>query len=257
MPYTTDDNANNSYTVEYKLSSSGHLAGLGRQSEAAHAATPYTDTITGLTPAASYDVQLTYNDADGVSGTNPQAVSAIVMPANVTTAGIATAIAATDTTIDISMPYTVDGNADNTYTVEYKLSSSATWLDWGTNPKAHTATPYTDTITGLTPGASYAVRLTYNDADGVSGTAIRGRISPVAMPVYITTAWAATAVAATGTTIEISMPYSADDNADNTYTVEYKLSSEPTVWTPWATWRAPYRQPVYEHHHRPDAGCRL
>ena len=68
------------------------------------------------------------------------------------------------------MPYTTDTNANNSYTVEYKLSSSGTWLDWGTNPKAHTASPYTDTIAGLAAGASYDVRLTYNDADGVSGT---------------------------------------------------------------------------------------
>ena len=61
------------------------------------------------------------------------------------------------------MPYTGDYNGDNFYTVEYKLSSSGTWLDWGTNPKAHSASPYTDTITGLTAGETYDVRLTYND----------------------------------------------------------------------------------------------
>jgi hypothetical protein len=68
------------------------------------------------------------------------------------------------------MPYTGDDNGDNFYTVEYKLSSSGTWLDWLTNPKAHSASPYTDTITGLTAGETYDVRLTYNDADGVFGS---------------------------------------------------------------------------------------
>ena len=63
---------------------------------------------------------------------NARIVSSIVMPVAATTAGTATAVAATETAIDISMPYTADGNANNTYTVEYKLSASATWLDWGT-----------------------------------------------------------------------------------------------------------------------------
>ena len=89
---------------------------------------------------------------------------------NTTTVGTATAVEATTTSIDISMPYSDDTNADNTYTVKYKLSSSGTWLDWGTNPKAHTVSPYTDTITGLTAGESYNVQMTYNDADTVSGT---------------------------------------------------------------------------------------
>ena len=177
------------------------------------------------------------------------------MPVNATTAGTATAVAATDTTIEISMPYSVDGNADNSYTVEYKLSASATWLDWGTNPKAHTATPYTDTITGLTAGENHDVRLTYNDADGVSGTNPQ-TISSIVMSANATAAGAATAVAASETAIKISMPYTVDGNANNTYTVEYKLGSEHTVldWT-WVAGQpeGPCRQPVYGHHHRPDS----
>jgi predicted outer membrane repeat protein len=56
------------------------------------------------------------------------------------------------------------------------------WLDWGTNPKVHTASPYTDTITGLTAGETYDVQLTYSDADGVNG------INPQTVTVSLTTA---------------------------------------------------------------------
>ncbi len=92
---------------------------------------------------------------------------------NSTTAGSATANAASSTSIDISMPYTDDDNGDSTYKVEYKENSSGTWLDWGTNPKSHSATPYTDTKTGLTTGTAYDVRLTYIDSDGITGTAVQ------------------------------------------------------------------------------------
>ncbi|MEW6018850.1 MAG: Ig-like domain-containing protein, partial [Pseudomonadota bacterium] len=71
--------------------------------------------------------------------------------------------------IAISMPYTGDADGDSTFTVRYKLSSSDAWSDWGTNPKTHVASPFTDSITGLTTGESYDVRLEYNDPDGVTG----------------------------------------------------------------------------------------
>jgi predicted CxxxxCH...CXXCH cytochrome family protein len=77
---------------------------------------------------------MTYNDPDGVYGTKTQTVT-IVMPGdnNKTTVGTATAVITDATSIAVSMPYTDDDNGNNTYTVEYKLSSSGTWLYWGTN----------------------------------------------------------------------------------------------------------------------------
>ena len=116
------------------------------------------------------------------------------------------------------MPYTDDFDGDNTYAVEYKLSSSETWLDWGTNPKAHTASPYTDTITGLTAGETYDVRMTYNDPDGVNGN--NPRTASVVMPDYETTVGTATAVMASLTSIAVSMPYTDDEKGDNNYTVK-------------------------------------
>ena len=61
---------------------------------------------------------------------------------NATFVGSVTAFYGSDTSIDVIMPYTGDDNGDNTYMVEYKLSSSGTWLDWLTNPKAHSVSPY-------------------------------------------------------------------------------------------------------------------
>ena len=88
---------------------------------------------------------------------------------NTTTAGTATATASGLTSIAVSMPYTDDANGDNTYTVDYKLSSDSSWTNWVTGA-AHVASPYATTITGLTAATSYDVRVTYNDADGVTGT---------------------------------------------------------------------------------------
>ncbi|MEI6604225.1 MAG: LamG-like jellyroll fold domain-containing protein [Verrucomicrobiota bacterium] len=86
-----------------------------------------------------------------------------------TTAGTATATVAGQTGITVTMPYSDDGNANNSYTVEYKFSAGGNWTPWVTQA-AHTVSPYTTTLTGLTAGTSYDIRVTYNDADGVSGT---------------------------------------------------------------------------------------
>lgn len=167
MPYTNDANGNNTYTVDYKLSSSATWSNW--VTNATHSASPYATTITGLTTGETYDVRLTYNDADTVGGTNPQTVTNITLLTNSTAVGSASASAASSTSIGVSMPYTHDANSSNTYTVEYKLSSSGTWITWVTGA-GHVASPYTTAITGLSPGQTYDVRVTYTDADGVSGS---------------------------------------------------------------------------------------
>lgn len=240
MPYTGDSNASNTYTVEYKLHSDSTWTNW--VTDAAHVASPYATTITGLTAGATYDVRMTYNDADGVNGTNPQTVNNITLTFNSTTAGTATATAAGDYSIAVSMPYTGDSNTNNTYTVKYKLHSSGTWLDWGTNPKPHSTSPYTTTITGLTPGVAYDVQMTYNDADGVNGTNPQ-TVTSIPLTFNSTSAGTATVAAASSTSLSVSMPYTGDNDANNTYTVDYKLSTDST-WTNWVT-TAPHAASPY------------
>jgi predicted CxxxxCH...CXXCH cytochrome family protein len=100
-------------------------------------------------------------------------------PTNVTTAGTATATAA-NAAINIVAPYSGDANGNNTLLVEYKLTSSGTYGTW--ENMGHSATPYTTVITGLTNGTSYDVRITYQDPDTVSGTAVQTitGVTPVA-----------------------------------------------------------------------------
>jgi len=233
MGFSGDDNANNSYTVRYCIQSAcgswtDHVIG------AAHTASPYTTAITGLTAGETYKVQMTYID-DYVSGTNPVEVADILLPYIATTPSVATALSTSTTSLLISMPYTNDANANNDYTVEYKLSSEPTvWTVWGTDPEPHVASPFSTTITGLTSGETYDVRMTYNDADGFfGGSAAEQTVSSITLVNNGTTAIAASAVYGGGTAIDVSMPYLNDVNANNDYTVEYKLSSEPTVWTTW------------------------
>lgn len=234
MGFSGDDNANNSYTVRYCVQSAcgswiDHIVG------AAHTASPYTTAITGLTAGETYKVQMTYFD-DYVSGTNPVEVADILLPFITTTPGVATASARSLTSLALAMPYTNDANDNNDYTVEYQLTSApGTWAAWLPDPHAHVSSPFTTIIDSLTSGETYDVRMTYNDTDGFAGGELPEQtIGSITLVNNGTTAVAASAVFAGGTTIDVSMPYLNDVNANNDYTVEYKLTSEPTVWTTWA-----------------------
>lgn len=89
---------------------------------------------------------------------------------NSTTAGTATAVAASSTSITVTAPYTDDSNANNTLKVEWGTGGTFTL---GNQTLPHSATPYTYLITGLTASTQYNVRVTYQDADTVTGTAVQ------------------------------------------------------------------------------------
>lgn len=73
MPYTGDADADNSCAVAWKPCSDT-VWPPGNVINGTHSASPFLITITGLATGACYDISATYNDVDGVSGKNPQAV---------------------------------------------------------------------------------------------------------------------------------------------------------------------------------------
>ncbi len=166
MPHTNDANGNNSYTLEYKPSS-GAIWNSWLPDPQPHMRSPFTTAITGLSVAATYDVRMTYNDADGFMGGEPatQTVSNIELANNGTIALAASATAGKSGSIDISMPYLHDINADNRYSIEYKYSSEEEWTSQGLHP--HAASPFTTTISGLQAGRTYDVRMTFIDDNGI------------------------------------------------------------------------------------------
>jgi len=226
MNYSDDANANNSYTVDYKLSSSGTWTNW--VTNAAHIASPYSTSITGLSPGI-YDVRMTFNDPDGYLGSNQITTTAIdLLTPNKTAAGITSVSSGSSSGLTVNMNYSDDANANNSYTVDYKLSSSGTWTNWVTNA-AHTASPYSTSITGLSPGI-YDLRMTFNDPEGVSGTNPQtvtaiDLTGPMTTPAVVT---------ATGGILKlfVNTPFYDDSNNNNSCQVEYKISWSG-VWDNW------------------------
>ncbi|MCK5641918.1 MAG: hypothetical protein KAJ19_14035, partial [Gammaproteobacteria bacterium] len=228
MPYTGDTNNNSTYTVDYKLSSSGTW--VNWVTGATNTPSPYTTTITGLIDGETYDVQATYVDDVDTVTTNPavQPVPNIALDQYRTTVDTVTLSQATEQSILVTMPYSGDVNGNNTYSVSYQANCAGGYAPWVTavDPEV---TPST-TIPNLAKGSCTDVEVTWNDTDGLIGT------SPQT-PQYIlvqnsTQTSTATAVQATDTSINVSMPYTADEDTNNTYTVDYEMACPHTnTWT--------------------------
>ena len=182
MPYSGDGNTNNTYTVRYNQT--GVAPWTDSVLNAANTPSPFTHTISGLNTAGDYFAQVTYNDSDGVTGLNPQIIGPITLAGvqiNATTTGTPTAVpGGISGSIDISIPYTDDDNDNNTYAVSYGPTVTGTWTNWDLYI-FHRQSPYQGTISGLTTGAAYYVRVLYKDVDGVNGTAEQV-VGPVTVP---------------------------------------------------------------------------
>lgn len=73
MPYSGDDNGDNTYMLQWKLCTDVAYP-LENTINGGHSASPFAATIPGLTESTCYTIKATYNDADTVSGTNPQEI---------------------------------------------------------------------------------------------------------------------------------------------------------------------------------------
>ena len=195
----------------------------------------------GLNKNATYyyllfarDTHGNYSTGIGIGPLQPQ-------PNVKTVVGNATAVIQGLDAITVSMPHTDDSNSNGTCTVEYKLSFAQNWTTWVTNA-TRTTSPFVTTITGLAAGSYYDVRMTYNDSDGVLGTASQTVNRIVALSLIQTMAGTATAAFNGSSAIEVTAPYFNDYNNDNTCLVEYKRSADAD-WITSSTY--PHRSSPY------------
>lgn len=143
-----------SYTVEYKLSTSATWT------TAASATTAVSVSLSGLTPGSLYDWRVSANCTSGSSAfTQAQFTTVSDVVCNAPAGLTATAVTSSGATVSWS---SVSGA--NSYDVEYKLNSSATWINAAT-----ATTALSVNLTGLTAGSLYDWRVRTNCTGGNSG----------------------------------------------------------------------------------------
>jgi len=201
------------YTVQYTTNASGPWT--------THSTSLTTSrTITGLTNGTQYYVRVRANNAAGSSAW-----------ANSTATPITTPGVPTNTTADagdeqIAMSWTAPadngGSAITGYTVQYATSAGGPWTTHSTSLTT------SRTITGLTNGTEYFVRVSANNAAGSSAYTTPANATPITVPTAVTGFTAA----AGDTEIDVTWTSPADDGgaAITGYTLQYATNASGP-WT--------------------------
>lgn len=121
--HAEDANANATISVKYKPATAttwiNHTGGI------ATAGNNRNFSLTGLQPSTSYNVQVTWQDADGIVGANPKQISFTTSSNSVEPNAIEVTDATTNS-ITVSAAYTKDVDNDSTATVAYRATSMET-----------------------------------------------------------------------------------------------------------------------------------
>ena len=138
------------YVIEYKRSNAPTWSSFGDGVSRSPAA-----TVSGLTPGATFNFRVSAKTSLGAGGfSSPVTVTTLTGTPN----RIASlTIAPTSTTFNVTWPApTTNGAAITDYLIDYRLSTSSKWVRFA-DPVSTTAGV---TVSGLTPGATYYVRVT-------------------------------------------------------------------------------------------------
>ena len=185
----------------------------------------YTDTTSPITSGrlwihATQDVdspktvsidQISYDLPDPAGSTLP------------TTTGTLTLGSSTDTTLSLNASFSNDSDGDNSILIEYKRSTESTWTTFG-GTRTRTASNYAFTLTGLTKGTLYNVRVTFSDPDGVFSTNpltasfTTATLGITTAPPYVT--------ALDTSSVSLRADPTDDSNHNATLTVEYRTTSD-------------------------------
>jgi hypothetical protein len=200
------------YVIDYKLSSDSTWSTF-----ADGVSTNTTGTVTGLTNGSSYDFRVSAVNAIGQGSASGTATA---IPATVP--GAPTIGTATAGNTQASVTFTPPSNGGSAIT-SYTVTSS---------PGSFTGTGGSSPIivTGLTNGTAYTFTVTATNAVGTgSASAVSNSVTPATVP------GAPTAVSPSVGNAQISLSWSAPasngGSAITDYVIEYKLTSEPTVWS--------------------------
>ena len=205
------------YDLDYKLSISSTWVNT------THSGTGRTFTITGLTNGSNYNIRVAAINTRGtgsyVTGTSAP-VAAVTVPGGPPT-GLTLTPGDTQIALSWTAPADNGGSALTGYSVQYSSNGGSSFTGW-----THNSTSTSATITGLTNGQSYQVRVAAINNQG-TGSYVTGTTTPVAVPD------APTGLTLTPGDAQIAVAWTAPaDNGGSAltgYDLDYKLSTS-TTW---------------------------
>ena len=168
-----------------------------------HPVSPATSlTVTGLTNGTAYVIKVIAKNAVGIS--LPSANSAPATPA-VTVPGSPTAVVAVRGNAQLAVtwvaPVSNGGSPITDYLVKYSSNNGSTWTNF-----VHPVSPATSlTVTGLTNGASYVIKVIAKNAAGNSLPSVNSApATPTLLAAALTPTFGTPVKTATGFTVQIT-----------------------------------------------------
>jgi hypothetical protein len=218
-PASTGGSPITGYLVEVRTSPSGTWTTFTTTGAAAT-----STTVTGLTDGTAYDVRISAVNAAG-TGT----ATTIVAATPGTVPGAPTGLTATPGNGQLALSWTAPGSSGGSavtdYVVQYRVSPSGAWT---TFPDG-TSTATTATVTSLTNGTAYDVRVLAATANGIGTASATVTATPITAP-GAPTGLAATATGDRAVTVSWTAPASTGGSPITDYRVQYRVSPSGT-WT--------------------------
>ena len=155
------------YTVECRLSANVTTSGNCNTTSWAPAPTPASETsitIGALANGVSYDLRVKANNQVGSSESTSVTATPMAVPSTPT--GLQIQVDGRNIEVSWTAPTSDGGSAIIGYTVQYRTGGSASWSSVSVTGDP---LPTSATLTGLTAGASYLVRVRATNAAGDSG----------------------------------------------------------------------------------------
>jgi hypothetical protein len=127
VTWTQDLNNNNTVTLKYRPANATAWIPMNGTSSYNRTTKTFTGTITGLQAKTTYNLEVTFQDADGVTGANPIVVSHTTQEKGILAKALSIT-GVTDSTISLESVYERDTDNDSTATVEARKTSTESFL---------------------------------------------------------------------------------------------------------------------------------
>ncbi len=163
--FTDDANGNSTTTFEYNTSNNwpGTVACLNLTGSS-----PRECIIQNLQNDTDYWIRVTFNDIDGVVGTNPQVIGPYRTYNCQTVVSSATANVNSCSQITISAPFSGDWNQNSSTNFEIQQNCTGSFSSLCSNVSG--SSPRVCVANSLIENTNYCFRITFQDTDGVVGT---------------------------------------------------------------------------------------
>ena len=173
-PSSDGGSAITDYKIEYKVTSAGSWSTFNH----ALSSSTLSYTITGLTNGTPYNVRVS---ALNSVGTGAASGTASATPATTASAPNVSSLTAGNgqATLVFVVPSSDGGAAITDYKIEYKTAAEGSWSTFG---HAVSSSTLSYTITGLTNGTSYNVRVSAVNAMGTGSASNSASVTPVTTP---------------------------------------------------------------------------